>query len=97
MEIKTKFNVGDKVWFVGFRIDKPIFDIAEVIIEDIFISNNKLFVILNFGKDKGTMTQLEKDCFATKEEAMLERQRRENELEEAKRRFRAELVRNKGE
>lgn len=77
--IKT-IKEGDKVWFVGVRTDKLIWDIAEVTIEKTFVSgNNDLFVILNFGKDKGTMIHLAKNCFFTKEEAQAECDRRNNE------------------
>lgn len=74
---KRRFKEGDKVWFVGARTDKKIWDIAEVTIENTFVSgNNDLFVILNFGKDKGTMIHLAKNCFFTKEQAEQECRRR---------------------
>lgn len=60
-------KIGDKVWFVGVRRDKPIYDVAEVEIDDIFLSNNKLFFILNFGKEKGRAIHLAENCYETKE------------------------------
>jgi hypothetical protein len=80
MEI-SRFKEGDKVWFVGVRKDKKIWDIAEVTIEEIFVSgNNDLFVIINFGKDKGTMIHLARNCFATKEEAQKECDKRNGKI-----------------
>lgn len=68
MEIRTKFNVGDYIWCVGFNYD----DEEEIFfgeIKDIKVSHNENFYSIT---SCDYIEFNEKNCFATKEEAQKE-------------------------
>lgn len=72
MEIKTKFNVGDKVYIIYLFCSKwkVALDKYEIIETNIKINNSRLSV--NYTMKPTLEICSEKYCFATKEEAQKE-------------------------
>lgn len=70
MQIKTKFNVGDKVWVIGKKENNDEFYIVKGNIKiHHYDTKIKGGVIL---EDDLFFGYFENDCFATKEEAQAE-------------------------
>lgn len=67
MEIKTKFNIGDKVWTTNAD-DEPV----EFIIGNIEIRRHRWLrpTLIFYTDDEETITGMEEDTFSTKEELL---------------------------
>ena len=71
MEIRTKFNIGDKIWFISCISNVYDGSIEAVVGQE---DKEKGIRIMYLFEDYGWVK--EQDCFATKEEAQKECERR---------------------
>lgn len=75
MKIETKFGVGDVSWVVEEADDNGIYFVNSIEIFEILITKNNIYYRDSINEELFN----EKDCFATKEEAQAEADRRNNE------------------
>lgn len=88
MIIKTKFNIGDKVYIVSVPLglnSYQVFDAVKIIEIYIKLDKNNKIIIYRF-KYNGKVNYYqykasEENCFATREEAQEECNRRNNEAD----------------
>lgn len=88
MEIKTKFNVGDKVVGIGYNEIEEWWEIRYwFVIESIccFYENGKLEIVYDGKKLKIIRGVGEQDCFSTIEQAQKECERRNECKQKTKR------------